>query len=413
MIDNKNIIITFSYYGVGGAQRRAVNLANEFVNKGYNVTILAVLGPDGTITPDNNYYNIDKRISLVSIPDYFEENKDKAVIKQFIRNSKKTIKWYKRLQYALQLFKAKNNRLKDSIRGIRNSQALRAFLLTNQHATIISFGFNIFERVYWASKGLYFKLIYAETNASDKYVNDSNFVATERLLKIVDAWVFQTQEQRAFLGYQDNARAKVIHNPIKNDMPEVCFDNREKTIVNFCRLSLQKNLMLLMKAFKIFLENNPDYKLKIYADIVNENNTSLRNELLNFIADNDLTEKAFILPPTNDIHNVINKCSMFVSSSDYEGISNSMVEAMAMGLPCVCTDCRGGGAREMITDGENGLLVPVGDAEALATAMHRMVNEEGLAEKCGKNAALVRETLSIEKIAQQWLDVIEKVNGKR
>jgi len=59
------------------------------------------------------------------------------------------------------------------------------------------------------------------------------------------------------------------------------------------------------------------------------------------------------------------------------------------------------------------LLVPVGDVEALSQAMHRMVNEEGLAEKCGKNAALVRETLSIEKITQQWLDVIEEINGKR
>lgn len=409
IIDNKNIIITFSYYGVGGAQRRAVNLANEFVNKGYNVTILAVLGPDGTITPDNNYYNIDKRISLVSIPDYFEENKDKAVIRQIVQKCKKTIKWYKRLQYALRFFKVKSNGVNNSVRGIRNGQKLRAFLLDNQGAVIISFGFNIFESVYWASKGLNFKLIYVETNASDKYANDSNFEATVSLLKKADSWVFQTREQMSFLGYDNNPRAVVIHNPIKKDLPEICTANRDKTIVNFCRLSPQKNLMLLLGAFKLFLQKNPEYKLEIYADIVNENNISLRNELLNYITENNLADKAFILPPTNDIHNVINGCSMFVSSSDYEGISNSMVEAMAMGLPCVCTDCRGGGAREMIQDGENGLLVPIGDAKALADAMHRMASEKGLAEKCGRNAATVRETLSVERIARQWLDVIEKL----
>lgn len=409
MIDNKNIIITFSYYGVGGAQRRAVNLANEFVNKGYKVTILAVLGPDGTITPDNNYYNIDKRISLVSIPDYFEENKDKAVIRQLVQKCKKTIKWYKRLQYALRFFKVKSNGVNNSVRGIRNGQKLRAFLLDNQGAVIISFGFNIFESVYWASKGLNFRLIYAETNASDKYANDSNFEATVNLLKKADAWVFQTRQQMSFLGYDNNPRAVVIHNPIKKDLPDICADNRDKIIVNFCRLSQQKNLLLLLKAFRLFSLNNPDYKLKIYADIVNENNISLRNELLNYITENNLADKAFILPPTNDIHNVINGCSMFVSSSDYEGISNSMVEAMAMGLPCVCTDCRGGGAREMIRDGENGLLVPVGDADALATAMHRMANDNGLATNCGENAASVRKALAIEKIAEQWLEVINHI----
>ncbi len=409
IINNKNIIITFSYYGVGGAQRRAVNLANEFVDSGYSVTILAVLGKDGTIDCNDNYYRLDNRVKLVSVPDFYEENKGTAKVELCINDNKKTIRNLKRAQYVLRFSKRTNQNINDRIRGIRNGQTLRAFLISNQGATIISFGFNIFEKVYWASKGLNFKLVYAETNASDKYINDSNFDATTNVLKKANAWVFQTQEQRAFLGYQDNVRARIIHNPIKKDLPDICTDNRDKTIVNFCRLSPQKNLMLLLNAFNLFSQNNPEYSLKIYADIVNEHNISLRNELLNYITENDLTDKAFILPPTNDIHNVINGCSMFVSSSDYEGISNSMVEAMAMGLPCVCTDCRGGGAREMITDGENGLLVPVGDAEALSIAMHRMANEEGLAEKCGKNAAKVREALAVKKIAEQWLEVADNL----
>ena len=122
-----------------------------------------------------------------------------------------------------------------------------------------------------------------------------------------------------------------------------------------------------------------------------------------------LKDKAFILPPTNDIHNVINKCSMFVSSSNYEGISNSMIEAMAMGLPCVCTDCLGGGAREMIIDGENGLLVTVNDVDAMFEAMCRMVSEVGLADKCSRNAMKVRVDLDIKKIADQWLSIIEGI----
>ena len=59
--------------------------------------------------------------------------------------------------------------------------------------------------------------------------------------------------------------------------------------------------------------------------------------------------------------------------------------------------------------GENGLLVPVGDADALATAMHRMANDNGLATICGENAASVRKALAIEKIAEQWLEVINHI----
>ncbi len=409
----KKILMAISYYGVGGAQRRAINLANEFVNRGYQVTILAVLGVDGSIECRDNYFNLDDRIDVVIIPDYFCSNRKALTIQTIIKNNERILKWLKRIQLVLRPVKSINNCINDKIRGVRNSTDLRAYLVENQGATIISFGFNIFEKVYWATKGLDFKLVYAETNASDKFVNDRNFNATCRLLKKADIWIFQTQEQMGFLGYQDVFGAKVIYNPMKSDLPNIYFGEKRKVIINFCCLSSQKNLMLLVKAFEKFSNNNVNYILKIYADTVNKKSLALREELLSYISENNLQKKVFILPATSDIHNVIKDCAMFVSSSDYEGISNSMIEAMAMGLPCVCTDCRGGGAREMITDGENGLLVPVGDVEALSQAMHRMVNEEGLAEKCGKNAALVRETLSVEKIAEQWLDVIEKVNGKR
>ena len=409
----RKVLITFSYYGIGGAQRRAINLAKEFVNKGHQVTILAVFGNDGSIKIGENHFSLDESIDLVLIPDYYSLNKNTTVVEQMAKKNIRKIKMLKRIQLLLKSFKKINNCINDNIRGIRNSTDLRVYLVANQGAIIISFGFNIFEKVYWAAKGLNFKLIYAETNASDKFINDKNFNATCRLLKKANSWVFQTKEQRRFLGYENNPDAEVIHNPIKECLPDVYIGTKQKTIVNFCRLSPQKNLMLLVKAFEKFLRQNPEYFLKIYSDTVSKSALYLKDELLLYINEHNLKDKVFILPPRSDIHDVIKDCTMFVSSSDYEGISNSMIEAMAMGLPCVCTDCKGGGAREMITDGENGLLVPVGDVDALSQAMHRMANEEGLAEKCGKNAALVRETLSIEKIAQQWLDVIEEINGKR
>ena len=97
---------------------------------------------------------------------------------------------------------------------------------------------------------------------------------------------------------------------------------------------------------------------------------------------------------------------MFVSSSDYEGMSNSMLEAMALGLPVICTDCPAGGARAVIRNGENGILTPVGDANALYLAMKNLAETPDFAETLGKNAVKIRTEQSVEKIIEKWMDII-------
>lgn len=93
---------------------------------------------------------------------------------------------------------------------------------------------------------------------------------------------------------------------------------------------------------------------------------------------------------------------MFVSSSSFEGLSNSMLEAMAIGLPTICTDCPCGGARMIIINGVNGILVPNGDKDALAQAMAQVADDSKLAAYLSKNAMKIREDLSIKKIARLW-----------
>jgi glycosyltransferase involved in cell wall biosynthesis len=283
-------------------------------------------------------------------------------------------------------------------------------MISHRGAIIINFGLNIYDISYFSSKDLNCKIIYAETNASDKYRSERFFDLIQKKIKKSDSLVFQTVEERKDHNSDKNKNAYVIHNPIKPDLPQPYNGTRNKTIVNFCRLSRQKNLILLMQAFEKLHTEFPDYILELYADTSDPHNTEYKNELMSYISSNNLESCVFLLPPSSDIHNIILKSAMFVSSSDYEGISNSMIEAMAIGLPCVCTDCLGGGAREMITDGESGLLVPMNDADALAKAMCRMVEDEALSAKCSENAAKVRKTHKVESIAAQWLEVIEKIN---
>ena len=404
----KELIITFSYYGIGGAQRRAFALADSFAKKGYKVYVLAVYGSDSTIT-QSNYYNVDESIELILAPEYYEKHKNDSITVEYEKKTKKRIKLLKTIQSLLRPFKRVNHRINFIINGLRKSNYLKHFFVSHPDATIINFGFSIFDRVYLASKSSGNKIIYAETNASNKYKTERFYELMRKTIRKSNAFVFQTNDEKSEHGLTDSKQAHVIHNPIKPDLPEPYTGIRNKTIVNFCRLSRQKNLLLLIKAFEMLHTEFPDYKLKLYADTSDPNNTEYRNELTTYISENNLGNSVFLLPPSSDIHNIILDCAMFVSSSDFEGISNSMIEAMAIGLPCICTDCDGGGAREMITHGENGLLVPVRDAAALKEAMARMITEDGLAEKCSKKAAEIRETHSIEKISEKWLEIINNM----
>ena len=97
---------------------------------------------------------------------------------------------------------------------------------------------------------------------------------------------------------------------------------------------------------------------------------------------------------------------MYVSSSDFEGISNSMLEALGMGLPTVVTDCPVGGARMVINSGENGILVPVGDTKAMYEAMRSILKDPALAAKLSQEAIKVRDKFQLCKIAKRWLDVL-------
>jgi glycosyltransferase involved in cell wall biosynthesis len=100
------------------------------------------------------------------------------------------------------------------------------------------------------------------------------------------------------------------------------------------------------------------------------------------------------------------KDAMYVNSSDYEGISNAMLEAMAIGMPVVCTDCPVGGAALVIKNNVNGMLVEVGNCEQLSWAISKILSDKEFSQTISRNASNIRQKLSIENIGKQWLEII-------
>ena len=97
---------------------------------------------------------------------------------------------------------------------------------------------------------------------------------------------------------------------------------------------------------------------------------------------------------------------MFVLSSDFEGLSNALLEAMMMGIPCISTDCAG--SDEIIEDMKNGLLVPVGDEAALCRAMDKLVGDDDLRESIAEEGMRRSERFRTETVVKQWIELIEK-----
>ena len=112
---------------------------------------------------------------------------------------------------------------------------------------------------------------------------------------------------------------------------------------------------------------------------------------------------------TDRLDERIPEASIYALPSNYEGMPNALMEAMAMGMPCVATDCPAGAPRMLIQDGVNGLLVPVGDEDAMAAALTRLMDDSALRVRLGKEARRIRDIAGTDVISSQWRDYLEEV----
>ena len=218
--------------------------------------------------------------------------------------------------------------------------------------------------------------------------------------------VFQTPEAQKYFAKIIKGTTTVIQNPIKEGLPLRYEGTRGKKIVTVARLEAAKNLGLLIRAFSDVCKEYPEYNLEIYGEGPERGNLELLIEKLK------MQDKIFLMGFVDDVHEKIKNATCFVLSSNYEGISNAMIESMALGIPTVCTDCPIGGSRMQIIHGINGFLVPVGDKEALANAMKNIISDKALQNKISIESTKIRNRLSAEKITEQWLELIYDVYSR-
>ena len=220
-----------------------------------------------------------------------------------------------------------------------------------------------------------------------------------------DGYVFQTDDSMRWYG-QDTAKCVVIPNAVNKDFGTKQYvGKREKKIVSVGRLEKQKNFELLIKAFALLSAEFDEYTLHIFGE------GHEREKLTRLIQNLKLESKVFLEGNVKNVAERIYKATLFVLASDYEGMPNALMEAMSCGLPCISTDCLGGGARALIKSGENGYLVNCDDITELSECMKAVLSSEDIRLKLGSNAAKINEQNSYEKIYSKWESFIKRVCG--
>ena len=400
---NQEIVLMLHQMSGGGAERVMLLLANWLAENGNSVTLILT----SQLLRDIKEYTINPKVTLLSLKEMQGDGSyiSSSLVKSYDRSG--------RIGYKL----AKITHKKPSDKAVFNkyiskySSELNAFdyfISARKSARIVAFLDNpIHFSLLMKEKYPGLRLIISERN--DPKLHDSSLSSglfIRKYYHYADRIVFQSTGAKEYYSKDIQNKGVIIPNPITQSLPEPYLGLRKKKIVNFCRISHQKNLPLLIDAYAKFYKKHHDYSLGIIGDAGNEEGKEVFRKINDMIQSYGLSQTITIKPFDPNLHNAIKDYAMFVSSSDYEGMSNSMLEAMAIGLPTICTDCPAGGAREIIRDHENGLLVPVKDADALCKAMCEVAENASLSDNLSKNGAKLRDTLSIERIMNEWWKVI-------
>lgn len=232
------------------------------------------------------------------------------------------------------------------------------------------------------------------TNRIERWLRDLSYSQADTL-------VCQTPWVVDYFKKKMDIKCVVIPNPITPNLP-VWRGMDSNNIITACRLTSQKNLPMLLKAYARLAHEHKESRLIIYGE------GELRSELEQMVSELGIKDCVDMPGFTKNLPSVMAESYMYVSSSDYEGISNSMLEALGVGIPTVCTDCPVGGASMFIHSGANGLLVKVGDEEGLYQAIRRMYEDRTFAKACSQRSRSVNEVLKADRITDMWTNVVEE-----
>lgn len=345
----------------GGAQRVIVNLANYFNQKEYEVVLVTAKWEEGEYPYDDGVQRV--------LSDLTEQELSQNRLINFIR----------RLRKLRGLWKQERPDIIISFMGKSNLNAIAS------------------------TRGLSIPvLVSVRSDPAREYGTFIQKLLAKRLFGLASGVVLQTEAARAFFPESIRRKSVILPNSINPCFIRERFQGeRKKEIVSVGSIDANKNNEMLIRAFAEMAGEYAQWKLVFYGDGI------LRPKLEELAKELKLEKRITFAGKEPEIYNKIWDSGIFVLTSNAEGMPNALIEAMALGLAVIATDCPCGGPATLIQDGENGLLIPVGDVEALKRALKKLIDNESLANRLGKKAHEISISHSPDKVNKIWQNYIE------
>lgn len=354
MSNHLKLIFAIPDLGSGGAERVVSILTYHLIQKGYDVEILLMFGSEIKYRIHNNV-----KITNLNLFD-FPKNKRIGILRSYLKEQK------------------------------------------DSHNNIIVFSFQVtcLKYLLVSKIGLGIKIVSSERN--NPYRNGISFwrkMANSIPYILSDFCVFQTPDARKYYNLIRHSKCKVIPNPIVESSYKWQGNNSPGNLIMVCRLAHQKNIPFALRVIDNLKPQFPNIHLNIYGE------GPLKATLQQTIVEMNLRSNVTLRGLTNNVQEKMSQSSIFLSTSDYEGISNSMLEAMSVGLPIISTDCPIGGAHMMLSKGA-GVLVPVGEELTFTNQLRNLLMDTRMANRLSINAIQESKHYSPQSIANNWSDII-------
>ena len=365
------IIFLLASLGSGGAERVVSLLANKMCEDGHEVQIISLKFNDV-------YYHIDERVKVVKAM----EHTPNRLIELF---------W------------------------------LRHYIQKEKPDVVIPFTEGVYCFTILSLLGTGIPIIASE-RLDPAAMSLSRKMLKRLLLPYADWLVVQTESIKAYFPKSIQKKTSVIYNPVREEVfslprtssltptpspkgeGSIKCEEKLNRIISVARLYPQKNQKMMIEAFAKIADEFPDWQLVIFGE------GPLRSSLELLIKSLQLEGRVLLPGRTEQVIDELRKSKIFCLSSDYEGMSNSMIEAMCVGLPIISTKVSG--TEELIKDGENGFLVEVGDECSLSDCMSELISSPALMEDISFKNKKLASLFSLNFIIDKWIDLINEVKNE-
>ena len=327
---------------------------------------------------------------VISLANHLSQNKHKITIVLISSDTEKTFHKVNSNVEIIPLQRIKK------CRYINKIKLLRATLVNLQPDIVVSFLHHVCIYSYLALRKTNIPLVCSERNDPHKY----NFIIKillKYIFKRINGCVFQTQDAMSWYFHKSHKNSNiVINNPVVLTTELPSSFNRTNNVVFVGRLSKQKNYKLLIKSFRYFSLAQNNYNLHIFGDGPG------KKFIKNYSEKYGISTKIHFYGNDPKWQTITKNSNLFVSTSLYEGMPNSLAEAASLGMNCVATNCPIGGSKTLSMSYPNIHLSNSYSPKFFANIM----------ETASKNNHIlpgIHKEYTIENVTERWIDYLSKI----